>query len=223
MSLLDFLFPKICYGCGAWGEYVCADCLNKILVKDRQKCPACEKDSVFGKTHYRCQTNMAMDGLSIGLSYTGLLRTLLSRYKFSLVSDLTDTLVELWVSLPDMQAVFSREPLVITSVPLSKVRFRERGFNQAELLARKLAMYLHWEYRELLEKDANTQKQSTLPRNERATNIEGVFRVVGAKKELAPRVLLVDDIWTTGATMRECTRTLKKAGVEFVWGATIAG
>ena len=95
MSLLDFLYPKICYGCGDWGEYVCAECLNKFLIKDRQKCPECEKDSVFGSTHFRCVSNYSLDGLSIGFVYAGLLRTLLSRYQFSFVSDLTDTLIEL--------------------------------------------------------------------------------------------------------------------------------
>lgn len=223
MGFLDFLFPKLCFGCGEWGEYVCPDCLAKLKVRDQQKCPMCERMSVFGSTHSRCFNSQALDGLTIGFIYTGLIRKMLSKYKFSHAFDLSDTLFEAWVSLSDLEVMVVNGPYLVISVPLSGERFRARGYNQAELLAKKVATYFGWEYKKVLIRNRDTKKQSDLPRNARAINIRGAFALEDRTLIQGRKVLLVDDVWTTGATMRECTKVLKKSGAHFVWGMALAG
>ena len=93
MNLWDVLFPKLCMGCGAWGGYICSQCLAKIIVRDNQKCPMCEKLSVSGLTHARCKARLGMDGLLLGFAYSGLLRKMITKFKLSFVSEVLPELV----------------------------------------------------------------------------------------------------------------------------------
>lgn len=202
---------------------MCADCVNQITVKPTQKCPMCEKASLYGQVHARCKKVYGLDGLSVGLTYTGLTRRLLAKYKFSYVSDLADTLWDVWMSLVDLQLLQRKGPFLVTAVPLSKRGLRERGYNQAELLAKQLATYLEWEYCSLLKKHRHTPKQSSLPRDKRQLSVRGAFSLIDQSLIKGKDILVVDDIWTTGATMRECANVLKRAGAGSVWGAVLAG
>lgn len=108
----------------------------------------------------------------------------------------------------------------ITAVPMTRRRERARGFNQAELLARELATRCGVRYdRTLLVRSRATRTQSELPRAERAANVRASF-AAGEARGL--RVLLVDDVCTTGETLRECARVLKKAGATTVCAVTVA-
>jgi len=108
------------------------------------------------------------------------------------------------------------EESMVTSVPMWKQKERERGFNQAKILAQLLGNNV-----DLLERVRETKAMFGLSKNDRQININGAFRVV-TKDQILGRVIVVDDVWTTGATMRECVKVLKKAGVGEVWGVTLA-
>lgn len=101
---------------------------------------------------------------------------------------------------------------VVTSVPLHKSRLRKRGYNQSELLARRMSEQLGVPYTELLTRVRKTKTQSTLTSEERGKNIAGVFLSSPAKG----RILLIDDVITTGGTSEECARELLKEGADFV-------
>lgn len=111
--------------------------------------------------------------------------------------------------------------LAITSVPMHPQGQRKRGYNQSELLAASLARTLHLPHYQLLYKRKMTKKQAGLTRKERLINIKSSFAVRG-KIRIPHRVLLVDDVTTTGATLQECAKTLKQAGVREVYAAVIA-
>ena len=110
----------------------------------------------------------------------------------------------------------------IIPVPLHPARERERGFNQAEVLARLLGRQAHLPVRSLLQRIRYTTTQTQFDRAERMQNLAGAFRLRrgGVVRDL--RVLLVDDVLTTGSTLSECAEVLKKAGAVSVHAATAA-
>ncbi|WP_245557561.1 ComF family protein [Deinococcus peraridilitoris] len=113
----------------------------------------------------------------------------------------------------------SWHPEVVCAVPLHERRLRSRGYNQAALLAGALAHGLCVPHRELLSRERFTLQQARLSASERRANVEGAFRTVGA---VPSRVLLVDDVLTTGTTLAECARMLRCAGADQVYFAVAA-
>ena len=107
----------------------------------------------------------------------------------------------------------------VTPVPLSAKRLRNRGFNQSELIARQYAMIKGFPYLSVLEKWKDNPKQSLqVSAKARAANVKGCYRVMEADAVIGKTIVLVDDVYTTGATLRECARTLRKAGAKCVIG-----
>lgn len=221
MGLVDIFFPKRCVACGSFGSYVCAECVNKLPEVKHQKCPMCEGRSIIGKTHKRCEKALGMDGLVGVFRHTGVMRKMINKFKFSWVSDLVGDLSEAMISFGNMETLSKKKFDVVTSIPLHKSRLRERGFNQSSLIAERVADYLRTPFNEtLLERVKNTKIQSGLVRKERVENIKGAFELMGSVK--GKKVLLVDDVWTTGSIMRECVKVLKRNGVKEVWGLVLA-
>lgn len=107
----------------------------------------------------------------------------------------------------------------ITFVPIHKKRQRKRGYNQAELLANELAAHVDLPCVKLLEKTSNTVNQARLNREARMKNLSGTFKAVEKPPE---HVILIDDVMTTGSTLNECSKTLKRAGVKIVYALTFA-
>jgi ComF family protein len=104
---------------------------------------------------------------------------------------------------------------VVIPVPLHRARLRRRGFNQAQLLSERLGL----EVRHLLRRRKNTPSQTGLSRSQRVLNLSGAFEVRGDPPDC---VLVIDDVYTTGSTMHEIAKTLKRAGVTRVEALTVA-
>ncbi len=109
-------------------------------------------------------------------------------------------------------ADISPEEVLLTPVPIAAARLRERGFNQAELLARGLGLAIGAEVRCLLKRGRADRAQAKLARRERIANVRGQFRADGVPPEPARQVLLVDDVVTTGATAAACASALTAVG-----------
>ena len=118
----------------------------------------------------------------------------------------------------------------VLPVPLHLQKFRSRGFNQSYLLIRSWqavanAMHITWPdipiQTDVLVRTKVTVPQTGLGRRQRLKNVKGVFKI-GLKQKVPKRVLLVDDVWTTGATIKSCTKILKRSGVREVWALTLA-
>ena len=210
MRLVDLIYPVICVGCQREGRYVCLECQEK-LKKPEEICPMCTRSSLDGFTHPRCRGKFGMDRLLVGLPYKGLVQKCLKKVKYKSNWDIVEYLYKLckFEVIPEM---------TVTYVPMWKKKEQERGFNQAEMVAKLVAA---GHQITLLERSRETKPMFGLSKIERQKNIENVFRFVGGKA--APeKVMLVDDVWTTGATMRECAKVLKQNGVKIVWGLTLA-
>lgn len=151
-----------------------------------------------------------MDRLLVGLPYKGLVQKCLKKVKYKSNWDIVECLNILckFELIPEM---------TVTYVPMWKKKEQERGFNQAEMVAKLVAA---GHQIKLLERSRETKPMFGLSKIERQNNIENVFRFVG--ESCPEKVMLVDDVWTTGATMRECAKVLKQNGVKIVWGLTLA-
>ena len=117
---------------------------------------------------------------------------------------------------------FFRENSIITHIPLRRQRQFDRGFNQSEQLSLILARKFQIPTKSLLIKIKDTEPQSSLNREKRFLNIRGVFAPAKDAQLSGENIILIDDITTTGATMEEACRVIKKAGTKSVWGIALA-
>jgi ComF family protein len=230
MDIFDFLFPKKCLGCGRTGGYFCADCLNFASLDRLQICPVCERPAIGGMTHPACKTRESLDGFTSIFTYKGVIRKGITKLKYNFVSDLASELVELFLSSCGEDESFTRfcrqRDVFLVSVPLHPARERWRGFSQTRLLGSLIAKNLDLQFLpDLLIRVKNTRPQVELDEKERKENIKDAF-VINAKTSRfaihTSNLLLLDDVWTSGATLKEAGKTLKKGGAKTVWGLTLA-
>ncbi len=213
--LLDLLFPKYCLECRRPGKYVCNECLAKVEIA-RPICPVCKRASFGGVTHSYCKSGFSLDGLVSAYRYEGVIRKAILALKYRFAYDIARELAGL------IQPSFNNA--VFLPVPLYPSRERWRGFNQAGIMAKLLAKKGKSEYQEsAVLRLGNTTPQVKLGKAERLQNIRGKFAVNetfvpdGCKK-----YIIFDDVWTTGATISEIGKVLKKAGAKEVWGMSVA-
>ncbi len=217
MSIVDFVFPKICVGCGREGKYICDKCQRRLVVPE-QICPMCCKPSLDGWTHPKCSRRDGMERLIVGLPYRGMVQQCLKKVKYKSAWEIVSFLYGLW---RENCSDIATGDMVVTSVPMWRQKERTRGFNQAEIVAELVAKNYKIRNLVILERIKETKPMFGLKKDERRENISGAFMIKGQVAGLQ-RIVLVDDVWTTGATMRECARTLKRAGVVEVWGVALA-
>ncbi|MBI4059111.1 ComF family protein [Candidatus Microgenomates bacterium] len=223
LSLLDLIFPRKCVSCFKFGSYLCNDCRDKIKPGAPQICPVCERAAIDGLTHVSCKNNLALDGLSYLFIYKPPISLLLKKLKYQFGTDVKNVILELALNELKNYLLMKRK-LTLIPIPLHNLRRNWRGFNQSALLGQEIANKLGWEFREdLLWRIKLKPPQASLKGKARQANVSGIFST-NPKSLTAqlPNVLLFDDVWTTGSTMKEAAKALKKAGVKFVWGITIA-
>lgn len=228
MDILDLIFPKKCVFCGEKGSYFCDDCLKKIR-KAELVCPECEKPEPFGQTHQNCWRRRGIDGLFSFFVYEGPIRGLIHKWKYGLVrgveKELFEVLKESWERREEERLVLEKyileERPVVVPVPLFWYKENFRGFNQSALFGKWLANKFNLNFSDkIVVRKKNVLSQTKLGKEERRKNVQGIFAVLEEIGE--GKFLLVDDVWTTGATMKEVTSLLKESGGAKVWGVTIA-
>ncbi|MGM0439385.1 MAG: ComF family protein [Patescibacteria group bacterium] len=235
-GFLDILFPRFCFGCGKEGTYICKDC-ELFLTENNLICPICGESNYDGKTHLDCSTKYTLDGLVSVWDYEGIIRDAILSIKGEGAYHVGKKLIERAFTniileqdrFIDFLHLFLQEDIKITFVPAHKDGqklktnlFDFENKNHAEEIAKHLAKIptSKKEVVSLLKKSKKTKKQANLTREERLKNVKDAFEV--KDKKVPKKLILVDDIFTTGATMRECANKLKRAGVKKVWGFTLA-
>jgi len=230
MNLLDILFPVNCLGCGKTGNYLCSSCLAKL---DTPKliCSVCERPQPFGETHPKCKTEHSLDGLVYFYDYKGIIRDAIHKLKYHYITDLAIELEnQIIKQLNTPQNIYGSihrciemNGPTVAPVPLFWYKENRRGFNQASLFGQAIAKHFDLPFDDhILIRTKPTISQTKLSYKNRKENVEGIFCVLPSVPIPNPSILLVDDVWTTGATMKEVCKTLKKTGVKEVWGLTIA-
>lgn len=218
------VYPPECIRCAgptSFGEVVCSACAVGLPAPASPACARCGEplDDARIDLCLRCGTTIrAFDGVvSVG-PYRGAWGDLVRAFKFD-----GERAVGRWLARRIVQRVrecgWSCALSCVTHVPMTAREERARGFNPARTLSREVARGVRRPARTLLSKSRTTPPQRTLPARERATNLSGAFEAV---RWGSGSVLLVDDLLTTGATADECARTLKRAGFEKVYIATVA-
>ena len=230
-KLIQFFFPERCVGCG---ELLKEDtplfCNNCFLTLKAINPPFCYKCGYpfpgYVKVSHLCgeciKEKRYFDFARSCFSYEGLIREAIQKFKFN---------GKVFIGLKFADIMFSRTSYffekrdwdLIIPVPVHINKLRKREFNQAQVLASKIAFYLGIPYlRYLLIKKINNPSQFSLKREDRIKNVKGVFDIVHPKKIKEKKLLLIDDVMTTGATVNECAKILKRYGAKRVDVFTIA-
>lgn len=208
-ALLDLLYPPRCVFC------------RKLLKKgERSVCEKCLAELPYTRNGGE-QTGDFFELCVAPLYYTGDVRESLLRYKFNEATGYAQTYGALVAGC--VRDRLSGRYDLISWVPLSKKRYKERGYDQAKLLAEAVASELGDAAVSTLEKHRDVAKQSGMGSAEkRRANISGAYRVSDPAMIEGKRILLIDDIVTTGATLSECARTLLQSGAKEVLCAAVA-
>lgn len=234
--ILDVIFPIRCLSCGKYEKWICPDCAQQIKLVENQVCPVCKK--IFtpnGKLCFSCRATNSLDGILVASFYREkknktLLAELIHYYKYRFIQEigidlgkiLEKSILNSSLTLPDL----------ILPVPLHQKRLRFRGFNQALIMANYLGKNLTpgLEIKvceNLIIRNRNTPPQMKIKnRHQRKTNVQNAFMIdkqVLQKNPLKDKIVfLIDDVATTGSTLFECAKILKKNKVKKVYGVVLA-
>ncbi len=230
--LLDILFPPLCHICktfipDAGDIHLCAGCREKLVPVDSPLCPVCGVSFATGSgIDHLCGACLSHSpsytAARAAYAFGGPVQELVHRFKYGHKVHLCRPLALLTATHLAGFAAQAAADMVIP-VPLHKKRLRWRGYNQAVLLGGVLAK--EWRLplvRRNLCRVRWTEPQVSLAAAERVQNVRGAFAVTDAASVAGRRVILVDDVFTTGSTVEECARTLKRAGAEAVFVVTAA-
>ncbi len=231
-SFMELIYPEknVCFICEAYDEligdrYICRDCEAHFKKLTSPLCRKCSKQIDYGYADRLCSecadTEKYFEESRSPYSYEGLVKKAIYSYKyynkayyFKLFGNI---LVEFMKNTEYTDFDF------IVSVPLHRSRMQERGYNQSQLIAKYISEKLSIPYADALKRTRKTQKQSRQSRLSRKRNIINAFETKkSSEKVIHSSVLLVDDIYTTGATVNECARALINSGVSKVYAITIA-
>lgn len=215
------LFPRRCLGCGQIGDFICSNCWRTLPRLAPPVCPKCGKPQLGGLLCASCWRELSrIDGIRSVSPFEGIVRQAIHELKYYNLKAISVTLAQL---LADYLEINPLPAEVVVPVPLHPKRLRERGYNQSGLLAQELSKRSSLPlvdgclYRF---KDSPPQAKTATVEG-RQKNVAGAFgcrdnRLSGKK------VLLIDDVCTSGATLEACATTLKDSGAAMVWGLTVA-
>lgn len=218
-TILSFLFPICCPFCGKplpQGNSFCEVCDSKLSRVTGEICSKCGRKY----TYCNCRDEIYnFEHCVEPFYYEGIVRKALLNFKF--YGHQGGALVFSYYAAETVRKAYKDTAFdFVTSVPLSKAEIKKRGFNQSELFGRALAKELNLPFCESLLKPRDLPPQHSLSEKERWNNIDGAF--TSRQKLDGKRILLADDIITTGATLTECSKVLKSAGAEYIFCAAIA-
>jgi competence protein ComFC len=232
-GLLDILYPRHCFACNKnlheeENIYICKTCLENIKKTEPKRCNKCGLELGPGITSSKkgcpeCENaNLRFERSFFVSDYKGPLKDLIHQYKYKKHECLAKPLGDLLINLLSHKDIIPEIDIVVP-VPLHWKKKLERGFNQSELIAKRICKKLSLPISiNNLCRIKNTLSQTQLLRTQRQKNVSGAFKVKQPKVLFRKHVLLVDDVLTTGITASECARNLKSAGAKKVHFLAIA-
>lgn len=207
--ILDILFPKLCVNCQKEGSYLCQDCFSLVDIS--------EKEYYFLKN---------LNGVFCPASYDNfIVKKLINQFKYQpYIKELAKPLAFLIIAyLTNLDKVQYLKDFILIPIPLHKNKLKVRGFNQAEELARALSRFLKLPLlNNVLIKTKQTPAQVELKKEERENNVKGTLFCQKPEIVKGRKILLVDDVFTTGATLEEAAAVLRSAGAQDVWAVVVA-
>ena len=210
-ALVDLFYPQRCVGCDRRAsDLLCQACFEALPRIGRPFCARCGMPTAFET--FVCDeckgVDFGFESARAPLKYTGVGKEIVHTLKYRGYTGIVERLaVPLMLGVLDSKVRFD----AIMPVSLHRSRLRRRGFNQAELLARGVANEIKAPVSDTIQVVRMTRDQVELSAVERRANVSGAYR---AKGRVGGRVLLIDDVFTTGATMSACAETLLRAGAK---------
>ena len=208
-KIINYVYPKVCGFCNKIisEEYTCKNCQEKLKY-------------MYESERQLVSVNKYFDILICAYKYKGIIRSKILQYKFKNKKYLYTTLSQRLIELLNM---YSNEIDIIIPVPIHFMRAFNRGYNQSFLIARFIAKKIDKELKNnILKKVRNNKPQSLLTANKRKNNVYNAYKLIRADAIKGKTILLIDDIYTTGATVNECSKVLKENGAKKIIVATIA-
>lgn len=215
-SLIEIAYPPRCAGCGLRGCWVCDECLSETPLFSDPRCPICSMP-VRATTCDCRELPDRVDQLWVAGPYEGWLRSAIFSLKFNGETARTRPLAELMIDACATMGIDAS----LASVPLHPQRRRQRGYDQTAMLAKFVGKQTGQLVFSGLTKVRNTPHQVGLSAAERSLNLLAAFEV-NAGAPPPDRVILIDDVTTTGATLTECAVALRKGGASWVGAVVIA-
>lgn len=206
-TLLSTVAPHICSGCQEYGTVLCKSCINDIISEDFGRCIWCLRPTAAMHQCGTCSRTIKTAGAWVAGERTEVLKRVLNDYKFEAKREAASVLA----SLLDAIVPLLPARTVVSWVPTAPAHIRQRGFDHAARLARACAKVRGLPCRPLLIRQ-RSESQHTLGRAARAKAASQAFRL--KHHEIPPHILFIDDILTTGETMRACVKLLRDAGAE---------
>jgi len=226
-NLLSLIYPPLCFGCRSTVDFnntICSSCWGKLSIITDPMCRCCGLPfpvEMEGLCQYCREKKPRYKAARAALRYDDFCEDLIHKYKYYDKTELVPIFAN-FVCRAGREIISKCE--VIIPVPMDSNKLKRRKYNQAALLAKKLAELSGKKYiGDYLIKSRSIPSQSGLTREKRLENVKNVFTFNPKyKKEVYDQVLLIDDVYTTGATAIECTKQLRKYGVRDVYVLTIA-
>jgi len=215
---LDLLFPARCLSCGREKGYICPGCMDTLERLKPPVCPVCNIP-LTNNRQCDCRYFKSLDGLISPFVFRGTIRQAVIQLKYHNLRAIAPLLGSL---LWDCWSARPAPADILAAVPLHKKRLRRRGYNQSQLLVNQLSRLSGIPCAKSLVKIQNTPSQVEAQHTRaRRVNVEKAFLVAGDEFH-GKKVLIVDDVATTGATLDSCATALKEAGALTVRGLTLA-
>lgn len=229
-ALLSLCYPPHCAMCGAdtlSGRHLCDACSGKARTIDAPFCRVCSQPfdgAIDGEfTCSNCgDRQFHFDSAVSSYRSWGVVRDLIHRFKYERHFYLRHQLAEWLAAAMGDERIHARAADFLVPVPLHRARFREREFNQADVLAKLLSRRAAIPVLGCLRRIRYTTTQTRLDRHERMENLRGAFQVRHPADVQSRHLILVDDVFTTGSTVDECARVLRQAGAASVRVVTVA-
>lgn len=223
MALIDIIFPPACLAChrglGRGQKILCIECESQIRKISENYCQLCGSELVDGSCETCKDTEFCFDFARSSMRYAAPLTHLIHKLKYQgyrvVARYLAQKMAESMQEYPEYQ-----DYPYLVAVPLHRVRLRERGYNQSDLIARHLARLTNKKWIRPLQRVHYTLSQTNLHRTQRLSNLNGAFRVYKAAEIRGQNLILIDDVFTTGSTINEISKTLKAAGAAKVAALT---
>lgn len=228
LNIIDWFFTRQCLCCGKFEEYICTNCFKEKKIRICN-CFVCEnkENNILFKNCKKCRENLLIDGIMSLFRYKDeKIREIIYLFKYKYAFKVGIFLgKKLGEMLENFNFNFSN--FIIIPIPMSKIKFNKRGFNQSFILGLEVSKMLKIKiYDNILYRKGNTERQAVLNETERHDNLKDVFYINQLsfdENELKNKdVLLVDDVITTGNTVSYCAKILKIAGIKKVFVITIA-
>jgi len=212
-TLIDVVFPKTCVFCSESGSYFCKDCLN-LSVPYKPCCSVCGKMLASPSSlHVNCTNNSYLDGFFSCVEFDNYSQKVIYEIKYNFYYSIA---YEIGLMMKNSLQLWGVSYDAIVPVPLSYKRYNWRGFNQSTILAKTIDSK---KYANLLVRTRNTKTQVGLKKLARQKNLKNAFKT---KQKPPENIVIVDDVFTTGTTLQECAKALKRSGAKKVYGLTWA-